>query len=213
MAGSFLIRTILEVERKFSNIAVKDLTSHAGNPPFRTLQHLRPRKFTDVYYDKSNILSTNGIWIRRRDGLWQAKVRQGGDFSNSKFEEITDPLEIARYVRALAGGEGNQVDCFGLKELATLTTFRQSWLADDEFRIVLDQTDFGHTVGEVELQRSIQFEPCAHSTITQLKEAEMKEMDNKIIQFMDRYSWAFCNEIPKGKLTAFFEQAGRTSLR
>lgn len=213
MAGSSLIRTTLEVERKFSHIAVKDLTSHIGSPPFRSLKRLPGKNFTDVYYDKSNILSSNGIWLRQRDGLWQAKIRQGGNISNSKFEEITDLDEIARHVRALTGVKGNQNDFFGLEKLAAITTFRRSWLADDEFSIVLDRTDFGHTVGEVELQDSIQFEARSQCAISGLKDAKMNEMDNKIIHFMNCYSWAFGKESPKGKLTAFFERAAESKSR
>lgn len=210
MSASSVFRIAnLEVERKFVNLTAKNLTLDGGSPHFRTLTAFRPQAFTDVYYDdKSNMLSSNGVWLRERDGNWQAKIRLGGDFNNSKFEEVTDLLEISRRLRALLGAKisDGPDDHFGLDILATLSTVRRSWLADGEFKIVLDTTDFGHTVGEVELERSIQFHTKVGLDVAQQKEAKMKEMDKMITRFMDHYSWAFCPGVPKGKLTAYFER-------
>ncbi|KAL1616635.1 hypothetical protein SLS56_011338 [Neofusicoccum ribis] len=207
-ASSVFRMATLEVERKFVNLTAKNLTLDGGSPHFQTLTAFRPQAFTDVYYDKSNMLSSNGVWLRERDGNWQAKIRLGGNFNNSKFEEVTDLLEISRHLRALLGAKisGGPDEHFGLDVLAALSTMRRSWLADGEFKIVLDTTDFGHTVGEVELERSVLFHTKAGLGVAQQKEAMMKEMDKMITKFMDHYSWAFCPGVPKGKLTAYFER-------
>jgi len=41
--------------------------------------------------------------------------------------------------------------------IASLSSVRQAWCADSEFKITLDTMDFGHTVGEVELQQQAIF--------------------------------------------------------
>lgn len=40
---------------------------------------------------------------------------------------------------------------FGLGEMCRFETHRRSFVADEKYTVVLDKTDFGHTVGEIEL--------------------------------------------------------------
>ena len=197
---------LLEVERKFCSLAVKDLASNTGQPAFRSLRALAPKTIHDVYYDNSSgSLISAGIYVRQRNGFWEAKVRGGGDYTNSMFEELTGTEPVRRCVMDAIGKKNCEKDHFGLNPIATLSTDRQSWIADNEFKIVLDTMNFGHSVGEVELQEEVQFTATEDSTIEQQKRDKMKEMDKKIEVFMDRYSWAFRLGIPKGKLTAYFE--------
>src|SRR5438034_1587081 len=88
--------SILEVERKFCGLAVQKLTTNSGNPPFRSLESLGDRTIRDIYYDRSNILSTKGVWVRRRNGQWQAKIKRGGNFNNSRFEELSNAEDISQ---------------------------------------------------------------------------------------------------------------------
>jgi thiamine-triphosphatase len=74
---------------------------------------------------------------------------------------------------------------------------------------VVDKTDFGHTVGEVELQQEVDFAESTEEEFGQEKQKAMEDMDQRIARFMDRYSWAFTPGEPKGKLTAYFEQQAR----
>ena len=75
--------------------------------------------------------------------------------------------------------------------MAEFVTTRVSFLADDRFTVVLDATDFGHTVGEVELMA---------------EDAEKAHAD--IDAFLKEYAWFFDTSNPKGKLTAYFDKFG-----
>ena len=197
---------LLEVERKFCSLAVKDLTYNTGRPAFKSIRALAQKTIHDVYYDNSSgSLISSGIYVRQRNGFWEAKVRAGGDYTNSMFEELTGTEPVRRCVMDVIGEKNCEKDHFGLNPIATLSTDRQSWIADNEFKIVLDTMNFGHMVGEVELQEEVQFTATANSPIEQQKREKMKEMDKRIEAFMDRYSWAFHLGIPRGKLTAYFE--------
>ena len=213
MKPSHILRAILEVERKFCSLSVENLVANTGHPPFKTVHALAQRTIHDVYYDDpSRSLIKAGIYVRLRNGSWEAKVKRGGDFTNSMFEELSGPDLVRRCVQDVTGKEpSSEKDFFGLNPIAILSTVRQSWIADGEFKIVFDAMSFGHTVGEVELQED--FHPSA--TANALKEQEirekMTEMDKRIEAFMNRYHWAFRPGVPKGKLTAYFElqEAGK----
>ncbi|OXV11088.1 hypothetical protein Egran_01152 [Elaphomyces granulatus] len=121
----------------------------------------------------------------------EAKVNQGGTFTNSRFEELSDIHDIARCVARWTGiateDEKYGVKAnFGLEPIATIGTERATWIADEGFRIV------------------------AEASVEQQKRQIMQEMDDRIEAFMKRYTWAFSPGKPKGKLTAYFEwKSGR----
>ena len=79
----------------------------------------------------------------------------------------------------------------GLDILAKFMTMRQAFRADEKFGIVLDHTDFGHSVGEVESMA--EDEETAHG-----------EIDT----FMARYPWFFEKGSTEGKLAAYFRIRG-----
>ena len=206
-------QTILEVERKFCGLAIPLLTANAGTPAFRSLHFLGEQNFKDVYFDRHDKLSSNGLWVRKRqlegrEPTWEAKTRKGGTFNNSAFEELTDTTAIARSVVAITGRHEPATRNFGLDTLAVLSTRRKSWLADDHYKIVLDAMDFGHEVGEVEIERRVMLPQNYHRTaeIEAWKRDITREMDRQIEAFMERYRWAFRSGIPRGKLTAYFER-------
>ncbi|KAH8674398.1 CYTH-like domain-containing protein [Tricladium varicosporioides] len=192
---------LYEVERKFvfNPALLLRFRSNRGSPPFRYLSHQRTESFQDEYFDSANQLSRNGVWIRKRDESWEAKQRQGGDFLRSSFYETAKIDEIKRLAATYAhvgyttGPESN----FGLKSICRYRTTRETFLADHRFSIMLDSTDFGHWVGEVELQ--------THDMARALPEIDI---------FMQKYAWFFANETaPKGKMTAYFERFGFPSER
>ncbi|KAK4661354.1 uncharacterized protein QC763_703040 [Podospora pseudopauciseta] len=195
---------ILEVERKFHSLAARHLTQNGGIPPFQSLRSLPLQTIRDTYYDKSNLLSSSGAWIRRRNGIWEAKIRKGGDFTNSRFEELNRVSDIAACVENITGIQAHEKEDFGLGIMADFVTTRETWIADEEFRIVRDNMDFGHEVGEVELQRVLDGEASEEE-----KMGEMERMDERIGEFMRRYGWAFRKGRPVGKLTAYFEMMGQ----
>lgn len=155
------VRCILEVERKFCSLAVNDLTRNNGYPPFHAIKSLGQQVIHDAYYDQSSLLSSAGVWVRQRNGQWEAKIKKGGNFVNSSFEELYDLRDISRCIRKITGVDGMEQNQFGLERIATMSTVRKAWIADREFQIVLDTADFGHTVGEVELEQTKTFTATA----------------------------------------------------
>ncbi len=204
-------RSIVEVERKFrvEPDSLARLKANSGNPPFRSLQYLGNTTFEDKYYDdKKCTLSASGIWVRLRNRKWEAKVRQGGNFTNSQFEELSGRPAVAALIlncnipeSARAFGKNTR---FGLQETARFRTIREAWKVDErKFKIVLDSTDFGHSVGEVELEHVMEIEKDSELLAAERKAMTIK-MDGIIEAFMLRYSWAFPSGKPVGKLSAYF---------
>lgn len=185
-----LHRSLIEVERKFKFDARThdQFRTNIGMPRFRALQALGRSSFEDVYFDRDDILSSRGVWVRKRGEKWEAKVctrpRTGNAemetmplFVNSQVEEISDVAEIARVVQDAFLRNLNSHDtttstciesgaplslsastCFGLSPMARFTTFREAWKVDGRFNVVFDSTDFGHAVGEVELEVELEMD-------------------------------------------------------
>ncbi|KAI4144100.1 MAG: hypothetical protein L6R39_004316 [Caloplaca ligustica] len=188
---------LLEVEAKFvfKPSLVATLQSNGGNPAFRRLEAMGTDRFTDTYYDCQDILSKNGIWLRQREdsasAVLEAKVRVSGDFARSTFDETTDRTRIGDLVRRHVPQFNEQKGNFGLDVLAKFETRRENFRADNKFAVVLDYTDFGHAVGEVELMA--EDEQAAH-----------QEIDS----FMARYPWFFQKDKTEGKLAAYLRLRG-----
>lgn len=209
-------RIILEVEQKFCSLARLPFTADAGTPHFCSLHYLGEKRFTDTYYDKNDQLSSAGLWVRQRrlkgaKSFWEAKIRQGGTFNNSLFEEQTNVDAIAQRVSKIIGQDQDVSNNLGLNVLAHLETQRKSWLADEQFKIVLDSTDFGHQVGEVELEKEMTppADRSSNDEIEEWKQGHLRDMDQQIEDFMKRYHWAFQSGTPQGKLTAYFQRQRR----
>ncbi|KAI4116512.1 MAG: hypothetical protein LQ341_007688, partial [Variospora aurantia] len=190
-------KRLLEVESKFlfNPSLVPTLLANRGTPPFKRLESLGTHKFTDTYFDSQDTLSKNGIWLRQRTApninnnssaaaasILEAKVRISGDFARSTFDEITDPHTIAGLIRPHLPHFSAEKQHRGLEVLAEFTTTRQGFRADGKFAVVLDRTDFGHSVGEVELMA--EDEAVAH---------------REIEEFMEGYRWFFGKGEGKGK--------------
>ncbi|KUJ14257.1 uncharacterized protein LY89DRAFT_784240 [Mollisia scopiformis] len=188
-----------EIEQKFAfNLALlARFRTNRGSPPFRSLCHQQTERLQDEYFDSANQLSKNGVWIRKRNESWEAKHRQGGDYLRSSFYETDKVDEIKRLVAKYAPAEDSpRLEAnFGLNSICRYLTTRETFVADHRFTIMLDSTDFGHSVGEVELQTR---DPtAAHADID---------------KFMQKYAWFFVNKTPpKGKMTAYFELYGHPS--
>jgi thiamine-triphosphatase len=77
----------LEVERKFlvTLVAVSYLRSNGGGSRFKKYESLGKQTTHDTYYDRNSLLFSKEVYIRRRNGHWEAKIRTGGDFINSAF--------------------------------------------------------------------------------------------------------------------------------
>ena len=191
----------LEVERKFrcSVESVNLLRANRGRPPFQELLYLGHETFSDTYFDENKKLSSNGIWVRKRNDQWQAKVRQSGDYQNSTFEELADKDEISDLVvKYITRAPSYSVD-FGLSKIAQFTTVRDKWRANKRFEIAVDSTSFGYIVGEVELQSLEKMNTISSSQASD-------RMHTEIEAFMQTYSWAFPPGKVDGKLSAYFAQ-------
>ncbi|KJZ75268.1 hypothetical protein HIM_05462 [Hirsutella minnesotensis 3608] len=196
----------LEVERKFAPTptSLRLLADNAGSPPFRCHQFQGDSSFEDVYFDtNTHALSTRGIWLRRRGVDWEAKVRVSGDYTKSAFKELTGVDAISALLRATFPGTELATDGptgGGLQwhESARLGTLRTTYRVDHRFSVVVDKTDFGHCVGEVELE-----EPAGEM----LENTELvRQMEKGIDEFMARYAWAFPRGNVVGKLSAYFSR-------
>lgn len=197
--------TLLEIERKFSwtQESLKSLISNRGRPPFSSTPTIQSESFRDIYYDLDSRLSGRGLWVRKRllhdshrqvtssnTGVWEAKQSlPGSSFVRSSYEETRNVDRIRQMIKQHFPNWVGSNESFGLKEMCRFETHRRSFLADGKFTVVLDETDFGHTVGEVELLA---------------EDANRAHAD--IDAFLARYTWFFDCSNPKGKLTAYFEK-------
>jgi thiamine-triphosphatase len=196
----------LEVERKFlpTNDSIARLRANSGKPVFRFHQALGIKHTHDIYYDREGILMSKGIYVRLRDGQWEAKVRQGGDYTNSRFAEYQGHDDVGHIVKDVFSTISEESGSWkkALVPVADLKTKREEWDADG-FRICVDEVDqegFEHRVGEVELCEEIEVDETTD------EETIGKEMDERIEKFMKEHEWAFPATSGKvvGKLSAYF---------
>jgi len=90
--------------------------------------------------------------------------------------------------KALSDGEVSKD--FGLIPVMEFATARRIYTADEKFTVVLDSSDFGHVVGEVEV----------------LSDTEESTASQELDDFLKKYEWFFQrDEKVKGKLTAYLE--------
>ncbi|KAK7740473.1 hypothetical protein SLS53_005315 [Cytospora paraplurivora] len=207
--------SILEIERKFepTKASMQQLANNTGTPPFESLVHQGTAHLEDVYYDTADeLLCSAGVWLRRRGDKWEAKVRVGGDFTNSAFEEITNVNDISKMLGKLVPGaalDSHHGPLGGrVQEVAKLVSERNTFLVDEKFTVVLDETDFGHVVGEVELEREVLATGEDDATGAKGESRERAkltaDMDREIEDFMKSHAWAFPPGKPVGKLSAYF---------
>lgn len=148
----------VEVERKFryEPVFINRFKANSGSPAFASLEYLGQSKFTDKYFDDPvSTLFRRGVWVRQRGTKWQAKIRQGGIISTRNFESYRVQTISVGWSSCTYNIEYSPLGSdksFGLTRMARFTTNREAWKADKKFKIVLDKTDFGHSVGEVELE-------------------------------------------------------------
>ncbi|KAI4214001.1 MAG: hypothetical protein LQ351_003405 [Letrouitia transgressa] len=154
--------------------------------------------------------------MKMKKGTWEAKQSLPGasaSFAKTSYEETTDVARIREQVRALlppmvsrrgvssgdkarvAGGEEEEEDCFGLEEFASYVTWRREFVAEGKFTVCLDETDFGHAAGEVEVIA---------------EEGEKERVEREMEGFLERYKWLFNvkGEV-KGKLGAWLDKYGK----
>jgi thiamine-triphosphatase len=205
--------SLLEIERKFFfNLSLlHQFRLNRGTPAFQALVYLGQKTMHDVYYDKRvdngsrMLLSSNGIWLRQRNGEWQAKARHRSSVWGSDspldvgtvFKELLCPAEIhallSRYMQ-LPPLDESVHRRFGLDMIADFTACREKYHAGSRFHVVLDHTNFGHRVGEVEVMAL---------------SADAVQAQHDIDAFMAKYAWFFVStggRPIRGKLAAYLER-------
>ena len=88
-----------------------------------------------------------------------------------------------------------------ITKIADFKTKRELWDIDG-FTVVIDNADFGHMVGEVELCDEVGEDS---------KKAGV-EMDRRIEEFMEKHAWAFPDGKALGKLSAYWLSKARKDL-
>ncbi|KAK4982556.1 hypothetical protein LTR66_009210 [Elasticomyces elasticus] len=191
----------------------------------------------DTYFDEENKLSAKGIWLRGRAVIrnadynayptidWVAKVNPCGNELQSRAVEITGLRNIQTLLSQRGTNNGGHTSSNvtlaslhqwllehsrgSVQVIASLRTRRASFLLDDKFSLVIDDTILDpadatkthHIVGEVELTRPVETGQDASSQST--LEGYMEQTDREIEATMLKYPSVFRTDMkPVGKLTA-----------
>lgn len=254
------LTSLLEVERKFvPTPALKALVNdspqthpfHLATTPVssrKILTRLTRKLVTDKYFDRKGQLESHGIWVRWRkeqvtkhdgtdaepaQGFWEAKVKQGGDFVDSKFievqgrdavENVMDSVGVCDSIFDLKFELGFMADrvSWDVKSVdgeqsehddhdATMTLIVDTMIASLEGPNGEYPKNFAHQVGELELQKPIvsashhpNDHPLSCTKHSQLRAAEGDKMHEQLETFMDAHPEIFTGEgKPVGKLTAY----------
>lgn len=138
---------------------------------------LAQREFKDQYFDSPHFdLTLRDMWLRKREGCWELKCPMSADKTEettrdqtkvgaaalcTSYREITDLHEIQQRVREELCGDGERsssaedeswLNEMNLRCFAEFTTVRRSFtLEEDGVQVDLDQTDFGYSLGEIEV--------------------------------------------------------------
>eukprot|EP01118_Nematostelium_gracile_P016636 TRINITY_DN6940_c0_g1_i1.p1 TRINITY_DN6940_c0_g1~~TRINITY_DN6940_c0_g1_i1.p1 ORF type:complete len:235 (+),score=51.19 TRINITY_DN6940_c0_g1_i1:1-705(+) len=144
-----------EVEMKFRYL-----------PPLQTklldkgAKPLGKKEFTDIYFDTPDFaLTTKDIWFRQRQNNWECKVGKRDANGVDRYQEITSPIEIQKFLETFFSKSPNKVlsssvdtlmDQLHLNKFATIKTQRDKFELEG-FVVDLDEMDFDYRIGEVEL--------------------------------------------------------------
>lgn len=162
----------LEIERKFLyNIDMEKKLLELGITKKETVE------MEDEYFDNelNYFLLENDCWLRSRkmeDNVqWELKypiksgsINKSQEKNFSNYYELNVQSEIIDFIRKLAKNNSNlnnnQAICilnmkelvkiFDLKPFSKIKSARKSYVYQ-EFKIDLDETDFGYKVGEIEI--------------------------------------------------------------
>ncbi len=174
---------MIEVEKKCLATAsfLDFLNKHA--------EKLGERVCEDIYFDFADLrLTTNDIWLRKRNGRYELKFPMAVEGKKSDvYEEIEDEARI------LTKLDLKNFD--SLTQLVTLVTRRQKFQIDD-FHIDIDaitspKTDFSYNMMEVELmvESAEQYEIAQRRILEFMREHSLKEqvVNGKIVEYFRLY--------------------------
>lgn len=163
---------MIEVEKKFI------LDEEATNKLIGGATFLKEINHIDTYYDtKEHFLTTQDIWLRRRNGKFELKIPLNQGESKSKrtldrYEEIDDEDQIQSKLKIPKNKSLTEdLKNASFSPFATITTARRKY-RKGEFVIDIDSADFGYTIVEVELM---------------VEEYNIKEATKKILEFARKH--------------------------
>jgi len=161
---------VIEVEKRYI------ITKEQEENILKDTELLGEKIFTDIYYDDTNYsLTTNDIWLRRRDNKFELKIPLNKSFEkrlSDQYEEIGNEKDILNYFQA----NYNKT----IKELITeinfipfckIKTIRRKYKKEG-FNIDLDIADTGFAIMEIERMTD--------------DLSKMKEITQEITQFAER---------------------------
>ncbi|XP_072885539.1 thiamine-triphosphatase isoform X2 [Hemitrygon akajei] len=162
----------IEVERKFAvrPDTEQRLASLGG-------QRLGSRSLLDRYFDTVDLrLTLADLWLRSREGRWQLKSPVGAGpqaSGTTRYRETASEAEILALLRpvlsAIEGGLDRLAETGHLQEFATIRTQRISYRLPQGLLVDLDLADFGHQVGEIEVEVGTEDEvPAAQARIEEM---------------------------------------------
>ncbi|MFM7088232.1 MAG: CYTH domain-containing protein [Candidatus Paceibacterota bacterium] len=169
---------MIEVEKKFQP-TVEQLNA--------LLQGARSDGFkehTDCYYDTSDFYFTkNGCRLRKRNNTWELKLKKQNPKNpeNSYSEEIEDVHTILSYLNFPVDADLDVMVSEHMEELCVIKTKRFKYYKKG-FIIDVDETNFGHTVCEIELKVK--------------DEKKINKAEQKIIKFAQVYGLDVKTKIP-----------------
>ena len=143
----------IEVERKFH--VPKDCDVKLTDLGAKFISEI---KFHDIYYDTHSWdLTLSDHWLRKREEKWELKCPPGNrrQSCSTQYEEFEEENNILHKISLVLSIKSNTslsdlIDSQTIKPFASYTTKRKNYNFDG-VEIVLDQTDFGFNVGEVEV--------------------------------------------------------------
>uniref|UniRef100_UPI00358FE00A thiamine-triphosphatase n=1 Tax=Myxine glutinosa TaxID=7769 RepID=UPI00358FE00A len=154
---------LIEVERKFvPSVDVDQVLMESG------AQFVSDERFTDLYVDNTDwALTLRNHWLRRRDRRWELKCPVATsahgpepelDNLTQRYLEVYPEPEIICKVSDLMGIDSSSLCSVNdlliqaeLLEFAKFTTERRCFELPAGVTVVLDRTDFGWSVGELEI--------------------------------------------------------------
>ncbi|KAF3933690.1 Thiamine-triphosphatase [Dactylella cylindrospora] len=190
--------SLLKHKFLFSHLHLPIFHKNLGPTPFRSLQFLGSRSYTDTYFDTpERRLHRFHAYVRNRNGIWELKQFHRGIRSSEPTvcQQFSGRRDVKTALRGLginvpirrsqvSGPNADLIfETFGLMPLMQFATARRLYRVDERFSVVLDTTDFGHSVGEVGFAA---------------RNEDEERSDGEIEEFMRRYEWFFGEGSGKG---------------
>jgi len=192
--GQSTTHNMIEIERKFKLRetdlqTIKQIAKFGGEKTYR-----------DEYYDSPTYeLTKKDTWLRKRNGVWECKVaventeNKGTDY----YLELTNESDILKYL--LDNDHIKQIGSLSVDQhlannsicqFATICSARSKYKTD-KFNFDLDVTDFGYSIGEIEIMVKDASEiPSAQKLIDQFvseHDLVVAGVQGKVLEYLNRF--------------------------